>query len=63
MAYKMNNAIIPPQRGLPLQFVAESKWAINGLNGLKRLKFLTLIIKDIGRVLDIQTVETFLKFP
>ena len=37
MAYKMNNATIPPERGFPFQLVAESKW------GYKWIKWVTKI--------------------
>jgi len=37
MAYKMNEVIIPPQRGYPFQLVAESKW------GYKWIKWITMI--------------------
>jgi len=35
MAYKMNDKIIPPERGFPFQLVAESKW------GYKWIKWIT----------------------
>ena len=35
MAYKMNDVIIPPERGFPFQLVAESKW------GYKWIKWIT----------------------
>lgn len=35
LAYKMNNATIPPERGYPFQLVAESKW------GYKWIKWVT----------------------
>jgi DMSO/TMAO reductase YedYZ molybdopterin-dependent catalytic subunit len=37
MAYKMNDVIIPPERGFPFQLVAESKW------GYKWIKWITKI--------------------
>ena len=37
VAYKMNDVIIPPERGFPLQLVAESKW------GYKWIKWITEI--------------------
>jgi DMSO/TMAO reductase YedYZ molybdopterin-dependent catalytic subunit len=37
LAYKMNNATLPPERGFPLQLVAESKW------GYKWIKWVTEI--------------------
>ena len=37
MAYKMNGAVIPPERGFPFQLVAESKW------GYKWIKWITQI--------------------
>jgi DMSO/TMAO reductase YedYZ molybdopterin-dependent catalytic subunit len=37
MAYKMNDVIIPPERGFPFELVAESKW------GYKWIKWITKI--------------------
>jgi DMSO/TMAO reductase YedYZ molybdopterin-dependent catalytic subunit len=37
MAYKMNDVVLPPERGLPFQLVAESKW------GYKWIKWITEI--------------------
>jgi DMSO/TMAO reductase YedYZ molybdopterin-dependent catalytic subunit len=37
MAYKMNDVVIPPERGYPFQLVAESKW------GYKWIKWITKI--------------------
>ncbi len=37
MAYKMNNLVLPPERGYPFQLVAESKW------GYKWIKWITKI--------------------
>src|SRR4030042_5586097 len=37
IAYKMNNVIIPPERGFPFQLVAETKW------GYKWIKWVTQI--------------------
>ncbi len=37
MAYKMNDIIIPPERGFPFELVAESKW------GYKWIKWITSI--------------------
>lgn len=37
MAYKMNEAVLPPERGFPFQLVAESKW------GYKWIKWITEI--------------------
>jgi DMSO/TMAO reductase YedYZ molybdopterin-dependent catalytic subunit len=37
MAYKMNDVIIPPERGFPFQLVAESKW------GYKWIKWITKV--------------------
>jgi hypothetical protein len=51
-----------PNVVFPSNLLPKVNGGINGLNGLKRLNYLiTPIIKDIGRVEDIQTVETFLK--
>jgi DMSO/TMAO reductase YedYZ molybdopterin-dependent catalytic subunit len=37
MAYKMNDVVLPPERGFPFQLVAESKW------GYKWIKWITKI--------------------
>jgi DMSO/TMAO reductase YedYZ molybdopterin-dependent catalytic subunit len=37
IAYKMNNVVLPPERGAPFQLVAESKW------GYKWIKWITEI--------------------
>jgi DMSO/TMAO reductase YedYZ molybdopterin-dependent catalytic subunit len=37
MAYKMNDIVLPPERGFPFQLVAESKW------GYKWIKWITQI--------------------
>jgi DMSO/TMAO reductase YedYZ molybdopterin-dependent catalytic subunit len=37
MAHKMNDVVIPPERGFPFQLVAESKW------GYKWVKWITEI--------------------
>ena len=37
MAYKMNNLVLPPERGYPLQLIAENKW------GYKWIKWITKI--------------------
>lgn len=37
MAYKMNDVVMPPERGFPFQLVAESKW------GYKWIKWITKI--------------------
>ncbi|MFC1978791.1 molybdopterin-dependent oxidoreductase [Chloroflexota bacterium] len=37
MAYKMNEVVLPPERGFPFQLVAESKW------GYKWIKWVTAI--------------------
>ena len=37
MAYKMNDLVLPPERGAPFQLVAESKW------GYKWIKWITEI--------------------
>jgi len=37
MAYKMNDVVLPPERGFPFQLVAESKW------GYKWIKWITRI--------------------
>jgi DMSO/TMAO reductase YedYZ molybdopterin-dependent catalytic subunit len=38
MAYKMNNATLPPERGFPLQLVAESKWGYKWIKWIKRIE-------------------------
>jgi len=38
MAYKMNNATIPPQRGFPFQLVAESKWGYKWIKWINRIE-------------------------
>jgi DMSO/TMAO reductase YedYZ molybdopterin-dependent catalytic subunit len=38
MAYKMNNATIPPQRGFPFQLVAESKWGYKWIKWIKKIE-------------------------
>ena len=44
MAYKMNDVVLPPERGFPFQLVAESKW------GYKWIKWITEIelSDDVG---------------
>jgi len=54
LAYKLNDVTLPPDRGFPLQLVAESKYGINGQNGSQELKQVTThLIEDIGRRMDI----------
>lgn len=38
MAYKMNNATIPPQRGFPFQLVAESKWGYKWIKWINKIE-------------------------
>ncbi|MGZ7160576.1 MAG: molybdopterin-dependent oxidoreductase [Methanobacterium sp.] len=38
MAYKMNNATIPPERGFPFQLVAESKWGYKWIKWIKKIE-------------------------
>nr|WP_319372691.1 molybdopterin-dependent oxidoreductase [uncultured Methanobacterium sp.] len=38
MAYKMNNATLPPQRGFPFQLVAESKWGYKWIKWINRIE-------------------------
>jgi DMSO/TMAO reductase YedYZ molybdopterin-dependent catalytic subunit len=38
LAYKMNNATIPPQRGFPFQLVAESKWGYKWIKWIKKIE-------------------------
>ena len=51
LAYKLNDVTLPPDRGFPLQLVAESKYGINGSQELKQVT--THLIEDIGRRMDI----------
>ena len=37
LAYKMNGVVLPPERGVPFQLAAESKW------GYKWIKWITRI--------------------
>jgi DMSO/TMAO reductase YedYZ molybdopterin-dependent catalytic subunit len=37
LAYKMNNATIPPERGFPFQLVAESKWGYKWIKWVKKI--------------------------
>lgn len=38
MAYKMNNATIPPERGFPFQLVAESKWGYKWIKWINKIE-------------------------
>ena len=38
LAYKMNNATIPPERGYPFQLVAESKWGYKWIKWIVRIE-------------------------
>jgi DMSO/TMAO reductase YedYZ molybdopterin-dependent catalytic subunit len=38
MAYQMNNATIPPERGFPFQLVAESKWGYKWIKWIKKIE-------------------------
>jgi DMSO/TMAO reductase YedYZ molybdopterin-dependent catalytic subunit len=38
MAYKMNNATIPPERGFPFQLVAESKWGYKWIKWIEKIE-------------------------
>jgi DMSO/TMAO reductase YedYZ molybdopterin-dependent catalytic subunit len=38
MAYKMNNATLPPERGFPFQLVAESKWGYKWIKWIKKIE-------------------------
>jgi len=38
MAYKMNNATLPPERGFPFQLVAESKWGYKWIKWINRIE-------------------------
>jgi DMSO/TMAO reductase YedYZ molybdopterin-dependent catalytic subunit len=38
MAYKMNNATLPPERGFPLQLVAESKWGYKWIKWINKIE-------------------------
>ena len=38
MAYKMNDVILPPERGFPFQLVAESKWGYKWINWITEIE-------------------------
>ncbi|MGC9516869.1 MAG: molybdopterin-dependent oxidoreductase [Methanomicrobiales archaeon] len=38
LAYKMNNATIPPARGFPFQLVAESKWGYKWIKWVEKIE-------------------------
>ena len=38
MAYQMNNATLPPERGFPFQLVAESKWGYKWIKWINRIE-------------------------
>ncbi len=38
MAYKMNNATLPPERGFPFQLVAQSKWGYKWIKWIKKIE-------------------------
>jgi DMSO/TMAO reductase YedYZ molybdopterin-dependent catalytic subunit len=38
LAYKMNNATLPPERGYPFQLVAESKWGYKWIKWIKKIE-------------------------
>jgi DMSO/TMAO reductase YedYZ molybdopterin-dependent catalytic subunit len=38
MAYKMNNATLPPERGYPFQLVAESKWGYKWIKWIVKIE-------------------------
>ena len=38
LAYKMNNATLPPERGFPFQLVAESKWGYKWIKWVKKIE-------------------------
>ena len=39
MAYKMNDAVLPPERGFPFQLVAESKWGYKWIKWISEIEF------------------------
>jgi DMSO/TMAO reductase YedYZ molybdopterin-dependent catalytic subunit len=39
IAYKMNNATIPPERGFPFVLVAENKWGYKWIKWIKKIEF------------------------
>ena len=39
MAYKMNEVLIPPERGFPFQLVAESKWGYKWIKWITEIEF------------------------
>ncbi|PIR06626.1 MAG: oxidoreductase [Candidatus Komeilibacteria bacterium CG11_big_fil_rev_8_21_14_0_20_36_20] len=39
MAYKMNDTVLPPERGFPFQLVAESKWGYKWIKWITEIEF------------------------
>jgi len=39
LAYKMNDVILPPERGFPFQLVAESKWGYKWVKWITKIEF------------------------
>jgi DMSO/TMAO reductase YedYZ molybdopterin-dependent catalytic subunit len=39
MAYKMNDAVIPPETGFPFVLVAESKWGYKWIKWISEIEF------------------------
>ncbi|MDD5110776.1 MAG: molybdopterin-dependent oxidoreductase [Patescibacteria group bacterium] len=39
LAYKMNDAVLPPERGFPFQLVAESKWGYKWIKWVTEIEF------------------------
>jgi len=38
LAYKMNDVILPPERGFPFQLVAEDKWGYKWIKWVKEIE-------------------------
>jgi DMSO/TMAO reductase YedYZ molybdopterin-dependent catalytic subunit len=39
LAYKMNDVVLPPERGFPFQLVAESKWGYKWIKWVTEIEF------------------------
>ena len=52
LAYKMNDVILPPERGFPFQLVAESKYGYKWIKWITKIELSSnlRIIKDIGKL-------------
>jgi DMSO/TMAO reductase YedYZ molybdopterin-dependent catalytic subunit len=38
LAYKMNDVVLPPERGFPFQLVAEDKWGYKWIKWVERIE-------------------------